>query len=460
MSQNLYAIIDVETTGGAPAVSKITEISVFLHDGTSIVREFTSLVNPCCEIPPYIVQFTGITNEMVANAPKFYEIAKDIVEITEGATFVAHNSAFDYEMIKMEFKSLGYSYRKTTLCTVKLSRKFIPGMHSYSLGNLCEDLGIIVDQRHRARGDAEATTRLFELLLQKQSTTASIDDLAIIDAHSYKLHKNLKPETIDGLPDDAGVYYFHDQGGNIIYVGKSKNIRKRVLNHFSAPKTPRQTEMKNVCHDITYEITGSELVALLLESDEIKKRQPLFNRAQKQTRFTWGIFLLTLENGYHRLNIERLKGNKEALVQTGSYETAVNMVQGLILKHGLCQKLCGLYKASGPCFHYQIKQCKGACKGEEKVEEYNLRLEKAVSMFEFHTESFILVDQGRNAEERAVVLVENGRYLGFGYMQMAVGFSSVEQVRDNLQKYENNKDTTQIIKGYLKKNKVQGIIKF
>lgn len=162
----MYSIIDIETTGGSPQTEKITEISLLNHDGLRITDEFTTLVNPEKKIPTFITDITGITDEMVAGAPRFYEIARKIVEMTENRIFVAHNVAFDYGFIREEFRQLGYTYSRDKLCTVKLSRKIIPGHRSYSLGKLCSELNIRIENRHRARGDAMATVRLFEMLLE------------------------------------------------------------------------------------------------------------------------------------------------------------------------------------------------------------------------------------------------------------------------------------------------------
>ena len=163
----MFSIIDIETTGQSAKYGKITEIAIFVHNGNEIVDSFTSLVNPECQIPYFITKLTGINNEMVADAPKFYEIAKKVIEITEGTTFVAHNVSFDYRFIQQEYLRLGYDYKRKTMCTVKLSRKYLPSHQSYSLGNLCNDLNIKIDGRHRAGGDAYATVKLFELILQK-----------------------------------------------------------------------------------------------------------------------------------------------------------------------------------------------------------------------------------------------------------------------------------------------------
>ena len=285
----MYAVIDIETTGGNARFEKITEIAVLLHDGEKITEEFSTLINPEKSIPPFISRLTGITDEMVAGAPRFFEVARKLVELTEGKIIVAHNAQFDYGFIREEFRTLGFTFNRNTLCTVKLSRKLIPGHRSYSLGNICEKLGIENEARHRAAGDALATSKLFDLLIAR-------DEHGVIrknvhnDPSLLKLPPNLSRQDVDNLPEETGVYYFHDAAGNIIYIGKSKNIRKRALSHFAEKEHPKSLSMKTEIAGITYEITGSELVALLLESDEIKKHKPRYNRRQRESYFQWGIF--------------------------------------------------------------------------------------------------------------------------------------------------------------------------
>jgi DNA polymerase-3 subunit epsilon len=169
----LYAIIDIETTGQSPGKGKITEIAIFVHDGFRVVDSFTSLINPECYIPGFITELTGIDNDMVRNAPKFYEVARKVVELTHDKIFVAHNVMFDYRFIQEEFKRLGYDYQRKTMCTVRLGRKFLPGHRSYSLGKICDDLGIRIEGRHRAAGDAYATVKLFELILARKALKES-----------------------------------------------------------------------------------------------------------------------------------------------------------------------------------------------------------------------------------------------------------------------------------------------
>jgi DNA polymerase-3 subunit epsilon len=272
-----FAIVDIETTGSKPGSGRITEVAIYLHDGEKIINEFCSLINPESFIPPFISKLTGISNEMVENAPKFHEIAKEIVQITEGAVFVAHNAAFDYNFIRQEFKSLGFNYARDYFCTLQVSRQILPGLPSYSLGKLCSSLNIEIENRHRAHGDALATVRLFEHLCGKTSNKITISDFIKNDYLNLRFPPGFNKSIMDTLPVNAGVYYFHDSNGNVIYIGKSNNIRKRVLSHFNNKKSRRQIDMRNAISDISFEETGNELIALLLESEEIKKQKPFRN---------------------------------------------------------------------------------------------------------------------------------------------------------------------------------------
>ena len=444
----MYAIIDIETTGLSPVNEKITEIAIYLHDGVRITDSYNTLINPERKISPYITRLTGITNEMVEDAPKFWEIAKEIVQYTENRIFVAHNASFDYNFIRSEFKSLGYNFSCNTLCTVKLSRKIIPGHKSYSLGNLCNALNINVSNRHRASGDALATVRLFELLLQKDKT---------LGQKTNSKFYNIEASKISGLPEDAGVYYFHNQQGDIIYIGKSKDIRSRVFSHFSNESTVKSVKMADEIFDISYEITGSELIALLLESNEIKAHKPKFNRRQRRAQSHCGVFISTNEFGYICFAIENIK-DEVPLVAFNSNNEAKDKLYILAEKYNLCQKLCGLYDAAGSCFYYQIKKCNGACVHKEDVEQYNIRAQKMIDELSLNWKNFLVIDKGRNADERSIIQVTNGKYIGFGYIDVDC-IQSADSLTDCIKSYPDNKDVQQILRSYLRQHNVEKIIK-
>ncbi len=483
----MYAIIDLETTGGQPTQDRITEIAIYIHDGEKIVDEYATLLNPGRGIPPFITQLTGITNDMVSDAPRFHEVARKVVEMTEGCVFVAHNVRFDYSFLKKEFADLGYNYSRKTLCTVRLSRSLIPGQPSYSLGKLCQNIGIPLDGRHRAAGDAHATALLFGKLLRITTETqdlphgtdtahtlARVDALAPagrrpeggtkapspkrVAAVQSAIREALMPPLVSAalvasLPQATGVYYFHNEAGEVIYVGKSINIYKRIQQHFAIDvKSRKSLEFKNSIADITWELTGSELVALLYESHLIKQLKPAYNRAQRRSVFPAGIYLRLDEQGYKRL----LYGKADArnaeipIIALGNQYKAQGFLYHKVAKYNLCQKLCGLYKTPGACFDYQVHRCLGACVGQEAPDAYNARVDEAIDSISYEHQSFVVIGAGRTELEKTVVLVENGRYLGFAYVDETFTARKIGDFREVIKPYTDNKDTQQIIRQHLR----------
>lgn len=448
----MYAIVDVETTGLSPTGEKITEIAIYVHDGQQIVEEFQSLINPEKKIPYRIVQMTGINDHLVQDAPRFYEIAKKVVELTEDKILVGHNVRFDYNFIRSEFKSLGYDYQRKTLDTVKLSRKLIPGRRAYGLGKLCKDLGIENPSRHRAAGDAMATTRLFEMLLSIDANPEKIK----LNGYQSEVSKSL----VSDLPNEAGVYYFFNKDKDLIYVGKSINIHDRVLSHMNNNFHKKAVEMRAEISDVQYELTGSELIALLLESSEIKKYQPIYNRQQRRTFFNYGLYSFDDENGYLNLKVMRIVDELNPIFTYASSQEGKDHLFRLTEEYELCQKLCGLYETSGACFQNQIKQCSGACIGEESADSYNAKVNEALENYHFDHQNFFIIDKGRSEEERSVVKVANGKYMGYGYVGISEAIGNMEPLHDCIKTYRDNREVRQIINSYLRRNKVEKTLKY
>lgn len=456
----MYAIIDIETTGGSARNEKITEVAIYQHDGEKITNEFVSLVNPERNIPYFITNLTGITNEMVEDAPKFYEIAKKIVELTEARTFVAHNARFDYSFIREEFKSLGFNFKRNIIDTVALCRKLIPGHRSYSLGNICRDLEITIDGRHRATGDALATVRLFEMLIELDIEKNGTKSNLLRNSRLSRLHPNLSLSKINSIPEEPGVYYFYNEKGDLIYIGKSRNLLQRVSTHLSNNSTNRSMEMRDAIADIDWDATGSELIALLRESFEIKNNKPVYNRAQRGTGFQWGIFSFTDDKGYLNFYYDHVRNDEGLLSVFISKEKTKLKLASMIEMYDLCQKLSGLYDTDGPCFHHHVGVCKGACCGKESPEDYNERARKALEEFVFTQRNFFIIDKGRDNEERCAVKILNGKYAGYGYFninEMGFGMAAIHEC---IKPSMDNRDIQVILKQYLKNNRVEKIIEF
>ncbi|MBT8281752.1 MAG: GIY-YIG nuclease family protein [Muriicola sp.] len=269
----MYSILDIETTGGKYNEEGITEIAIHKFDGHKVVDQFISLVNPEREIQPFVVNLTGINSKMLRTAPKFHEVAKRIVEITEDSVIVAHNAQFDYRILRTEFRRLGYNFERKTLCTVDLAKKLIPEAESHSLGKLVRSLGIPVSDRHRANGDALATLKLFKILLTKDLKKEIISEVTRAETHGELTHRQLK--IVDQMPLETGVYYMYNKDKKIIYSGKSTNIKKRVNEHFTSDTSLCRSIQKET-RRVTFELTGNELVAFLKLTEVIKRNPPKY----------------------------------------------------------------------------------------------------------------------------------------------------------------------------------------
>lgn len=451
-----FAIVDIETTGGFGAKNKITEIAIIIHNGENEIERYSTLVNPQAFIPKNITALTGITNEMVEDAPPFYEVAKTVWEMTENRIFVAHNVGFDYNIIRNEFKDLGASFQRKKLCTIRLAKKIFPNKASYSLGILCESLGIPLNNRHRALGDTEATALLFKLMFSSSSQKTFEQEVKNLNKEA-KLPSSLSADTYNNLPEKCGVYYFYNDQKDVIYVGKSKNIKKRITQHFTGiDSTPRKNNMMREIADVSYELTGSELVALLKESEEIKALSPKFNRAQRRIRFNIGIIQYQDQNGYLRLGIDRKSiTNAPSYLKFTSQSEARNFLHHIVKKGNLCQKLVGLQNGKGACFEEQLGMCNGACTKTESPVKYNARVKKTIEAYSLAGDSYLIKDIGRNEDEYSVTWVQNGSYQGYGYFSHDIQDS--ELIKEGIKRAMDNRDVIGIIKSFLNKNKLEVI---
>jgi len=449
----VFAIIDIETCSGKFVYGhgRITEICIVKHDGLQVVDVFSTLINPECHISQYFSSLTGITNEMVADAPKFHEVAKKIIEMTEGCIFVAHNVGFDYGFIKDEFASLGYKYRKDTLCTVRLSRKLIPGRISYSLGHLCASLGIEIEGRHRAQGDAEATAKLFDLLLRLKSEHPQYKNMGVDEIMTRRIDK-IKEYILKKLPEECGVYYFLNKEQEIIYIGKSTNMYQRALSHFNT-KENKGKKLLNDLYNVDFVVTGSELVALLHEATEIKKHKPKYNRMRKADTFTHSIDWFKDKNGIVNFKIVEFEESENAVTSVVTYSSAREKLERWIDEHQLCLRYCGLTGEDAVCFNHHIKKCNGICNNEEEIEVYNKRALEVIKQTAYAKPDFILLDKGRSYEERAVILVENNQYKGYGFIDSSHQITDIDSCRDVIKQTPYYPDSDDLVKSWMRTGK-------
>ncbi len=387
---------------------------------------------------------------MLRTAPKFYEVAKRIVEITEGCIIVAHNALFDYRILSTEFRRLGFDYKRESLCTVELSKYLIPDQPSYSLGKLVRALGIPVADRHRASGDAQATVKLFKLLLDKDTSKNIIKDAVRSNPKNQLEPKHL--DIISGLPTLTGVYYMHNAEGAIIYIGKSNNIKKRVNQHFTSTN-PKSKKLQTLVVAVTYEATGSELVALLKENEEIKKNTPLLNTALKRSIFTHALYCNTDKNGYLTLSVALTDKDKPAITTFTNKQSGKHFITKAVEDYNLCQKLTGLYKTTSSCFNYGINACDGACINEESPESYNKRVNTLISKNSYANKNMAIIDKGRAIDEHSVILIKDGKFAGLGFFNLNYQIRNLDILSSIITPMAHNRDTQHIIQSYLRRHK-------
>ncbi|HSF44906.1 MAG TPA: exonuclease domain-containing protein [Chitinophagaceae bacterium] len=429
----MYAIVDIETTGGHASSGAITEVAIILHNGKEIEGKYQTLVNPEVSIPRYITALTGISNEMVRDAPVFSQVAPNIFSLLSNRVFIAHNVNFDYSFLKHNLLMSGYQWEAPKLCTVRMSKKIFPGYASYSLGNICRALQIHIADRHRAAGDAEATAKLFNLLLENDTQGVLNTMLKKGSRESY-LPLHLPVSDVEHLPHAAGVYYFHDQKHKIIYVGKAKDLKQRVTSHFSNNSLSRKKqELMRSVHRISFALTGTEFTASILESLEIRKHWPQFNTSQKVLEFGFGLFMYEDQQGRKRLCIDRLRKNSRPLRRFALLTDAHRALWRLVKDHQLCAVSCFLQK-DGVC----ETECKGVCRGEEPVNDYNKRVDTAIMHLQQELPSFAILEPGREKDENAWLLMEDGRFYGLGFLPAKQKILNKEQLKNLLTPYNSN----------------------
>lgn len=419
----MYAIVDIETTGGYASNNAITEVAIVLHNGLEIEGRYQTLINPMQKIPLYISALTGITQQMVADAPLFEQVAPHIAKLLQGRIFVAHNVNFDYSFLKHHLQLAGYELDCRKLCTVRLGRQVFPGLASYSLGNLCRHLDIPIYDRHRATGDANATVLLFEYLLRNGAEKHIVNFLKR-RAKEQSLPPHLPKEQVEQLPYMPGVYYFHDQKGRVVYVGKAKNLKQRVSSHFTHNGAGKQRQdFLRTVHNISFQTCGTELMAAILESIEIRRLWPAYNVSQKRFMPVYGLYCFEDRRGYLRLGIEKKKKQLPSLYTFNLFLEGHNRLNRLIREFNLDPRLCFVDKSS---------VVEGPADGVIALDPppvYNERVRLAIESLQQQLPTYAVLDNGREPGEQSFILMEQGKFCGMGYVPYDVSVSSPEELK-------------------------------
>lgn len=450
-----FAVLDIETTGTSKS-GGITEIAIIIHDGVEEKRRYTTLINPERRIDTYVARLTGITDRMVADAPKFHEVARTILDMIGDRIIVAHNASFDYGFLKAMYRGLGFRFERDTLCTIEAAKVIFPGLASYGLKNITRDLNIPLQGHHRALGDTEATASLLRMLYAKDA--GALFKKVKPDLPDVKIPPNLPPDQLKDLPEEVGVYYFHDTDGNIIYIGKSVDIRKRVLQHFNPGEKRKWAELWKKVHSLSYSFTGSELVALLLETAEIKLHQPPLNQANKRPHFPYAIYDEVMPDGFIRFSIGRSRPDREPLVEMRSYMDSRKLLLKKAEEHRLCPCLMGIDRADNSCFNFQVQKCEGAGVGNEGTDSYNVRANELRTSLGFPYADALIIGPGRNSDEHSVIHISDGIYRGFGYVTIDMTQASLTDLIDSVRPQKDDPDIRRIIHGYLRKDRDHKVV--
>jgi len=432
----MYAIVDIETTGSHPNENGITEIAIVLHDGEKIEGHYETLINPGCAISPYVVQLTGITNAMTATAPCFDNVATEIYNLLQNRIFIAHNVNFDYSFIKYHLRAAGYEWMPKKLCTLKLSRKAFPDQHKYGLGHICRALDIPVSNRHRAGGDANATTILFEKILQAGGEKL-IREFLKKENREQILPPNLPAEQVKSLPYTPGVYYFHDAHDKVVYVGKAKNLRQRVVSHFTGLNTgkKRQEFLRNI-YSVTFKECATEFIASIFESVEIKRLWPVYNVSQKRAEQLFGIYTFEDVRGYKRLAIDKKRKYFEPVASFNLLTDAYRTLWKLVREHELHPSLCFLDKTKITDDKFPER------------DEYNSKVSNALIDLASHLGTYAIFEPAVYSHNYACVLVENGKFYGIGSIPENINVTEVDKLKKHITQYPENEVIRSMVRSY------------
>ncbi len=401
-----FAIVDIETTGGNAQDSGITEIGVVCIDDGTVTSRFQTLIHPQQHIPYHITVLTGITNEMVENAPAFEEVAGELLLLLQDRVFVAHNVHFDYSFIRQNMLNCGYQWQPRKLCTVRYARKLWPGKRSYSLGTLCREMDVDNVARHRAMGDADATATLFLKMLNQDTKKQHLHQLLKTGTGESILPMNVPAEIWVSLPELPGVYYFRDAAGKVLYVGKAANLRQRVRSHFSNSKKTRKLQewVRRIYH-IDFEVCVTELHALVLEELEIKRLWPEFNLGQKRPEPYYALYDYVDKRGFRRLSVGKMMKNIAPIALFNRMEDCFRWGRKLVEEFGVNE---------------QLLFAMGDYRGNTElvtVLEHNRKIDEGIRILQQRLPRFLYVERGRGKDRTAQAvcyLVEKGNFSGMG----------------------------------------------
>jgi len=448
--ERIYTVITLQATGKDVRHHRILKIGLARIENGEVIDRFISLVDPEQAIPEYIMSQTGIDERSVRMAPNFAEIANRVDVMLRNSVLVGHQVSWSYHALRSEFRHLGYNLDAPKICTQHLAKKLLPSLFSYEFDKLCSSLAIPLINRTYIEDILDATSILFQRLLSLDEDSGFIAGSLAPKIIGQRLPSRIDADTFTNLPTTPGIYQFQDSDGKIIYVGKAKNIKKRVLSHFFSQSVKEKTLCEQT-YSIDFEETGNEFMALLLEAELIKKLEPYYNTIQKKLRTTYHIKAHSNKSGILQFAIEEKPQLGEDSELFFTKASAKKKLEQLCGDFNLCPKYAGLQRKKGRCDHAKFPFCAGVCFGNEQVYVYNKRATAALTTLIADTDSYYIRERGRRTGEVGVTLVLQGVYQGFGYIDSSQQISNIDELQDLIEPRKSTYHTTQILAAFRKK---------
>ena len=452
MPERKFAIISMTTFGYKPNPLRIVQLTISKLEGDYYEPVFSTYVNPEERIPNYIQQKTGLSDDILLQAPTFPEVANTILKELKDHILVGHNASFLHFALQSEFKYLGYLFKIPLLCTLRLAKRLIPNMTNYDLPYLTSVLNIPLIASNDMNDTNAAVSILFQRLIALDEDERVISKFLEPKVEKENIApKNIEYQKLNALPNSPGIYKFQNKVGDVIYVGKAKDIKKRVLSHFYN-SSEKEISLCDATYNVDFETTGSELIALLREANLIDKLDPPFNYIQKKSYITFHIIPQKNKKGILQLKIERRPfqhSPTEIFLKRGD---AIKRLIELTKKFRLCPLLTGSKSKLGRCTHNEYTECDGVCSGMEEIGLYNLKVEKALDFLNNENDNYVIFEKGRSKEERSFVLILHSVYQGYGFLDNSQSVSSLEDLKDMLNPKKHSYHTAMIISSYIKRN--------
>jgi len=441
----MYAVVDVETTGGSYRRERIIEVAIIIFDGEKILEKYEKLINPERPLHYYITKLTGIKNADLKDAPIFSDISDEIYKLLEGKILVAHPAKTDYQYLKQEFRNIGQTYVTPRICTLTLCQTLFPELTSTNLGAMCEFLGIEHKNKHRAMGDTIATAEMFKKLMEHPSFDKSLGK-SKQDAFLKKQDKRLPQLLKDTeLPEETGVFFMKAKDGEILFIDSADDIHKMIIDMCS-DKQHYQKLIKNTV-SIDYILTGNKLISELLAEHEKRKVNPPLNKLNRHQKYKYGLFIQMNKEGFKTLTVKPVNFSDDPIYRFKDKFKADNFLWKKVKYYKLCAELCGLTRDDS-CEMIHENNCAIKCKDKDPL-IYNKKVDRMHHHLNLRDKDFIIEGEGLEYDSKSVVAVENYTAIGYTYMPLMNEVKGISDLRDQLTEFSSKINSKSIVKQFI-----------